>query len=140
MSVRSLVLMLSLCCLSPSVSAQSSADAGPSQVRIEQQDGRYRLLVDGKPFHVKGAGLASGSQEELAARGGNSFRTWSTGTDHVKVRGMLDRAQRNGLKVAMGIEVATSATASTTTMTRRSPASCSASVPKCSSTKTIPPC
>lgn len=105
MSVRSLVLMLSLCCLSPLVSAQSSADAGPSQVRIEQQDGRYRLLVDGKLFHVKGAGLASGSQEELATRGGNSFRTWSTGTDHVKMRGMLDRSQRNGLKVAMGIEV-----------------------------------
>jgi hypothetical protein len=81
------------------------AVAAPSQVRIVQQEGAYVLLVDGKPFHVKGAGMAGAGQEALAARGGNSFRTWSTGTDHVDVRAMLDRAQRNGLKVAMGIEV-----------------------------------
>ena len=79
--------------------------AAPSQVRIVQQEGAYVMLVDGEPFHVKGAGIAGGGQEALAARGGNSFRTWSTGTDHVQVRAMLDRAQRNGLKVAMGIDV-----------------------------------
>ncbi|MBD9478831.1 glycoside hydrolase family 2 TIM barrel-domain containing protein [Pseudoxanthomonas sp. PXM02] len=77
----------------------------PSQVRIVHEDGRYLMHVDGKPFLVKGAGMSGDEQEELAARGGNSFRTWSTGTDTAKVRAMLDRAQRNGLKVAMGIEV-----------------------------------
>lgn len=79
----------------------------PSKVRIVQEDGRYRMQVDGQPFLVKGAGMGGGTQEQdaLAARGGNSFRTWSTGMDQAKVRAMLDRAQRNGLKVAMGIEV-----------------------------------
>ncbi len=79
--------------------------AAPSQVRIVQQDGAHVLLVDGAPFRVKGAGMSGDRQEALAARGGNSFRTWSTGMDEARVRAMLDRAQRNGLKVAMGIEV-----------------------------------
>ena len=99
MPLRSLVLLLALCGLS------AQALAAPSQVRIERQGDGYRLLVDGQPFRVKGAGMAGGGQEALAARGGNSFRTWSTGTDEAEVRAMLDRAQRNGLKVAMGIEV-----------------------------------
>lgn len=77
----------------------------PSHVRIVHEDGRYLMRVNGEPFLVKGAGMADGGQETLAARGGNSFRTWGTGTDEVAVRAMLDRAQRNGLKVAMGIEV-----------------------------------
>ncbi|MBA3928484.1 MAG: hypothetical protein C0521_02725 [Xanthomonas sp.] len=87
------------------VAVPLTAAAAPSQVRIVQRDGAYVMLVDGQPFRVNGAGMSSGGQEALAARGGNSFRTWSTGTDHAEVRAMLDRAQRNGLKVAMGIEV-----------------------------------
>jgi hypothetical protein len=83
----------------------ASATERASHVRIVQEDGRYVLQVDGAPFRVKGAGMGGEGQEALAARGGNSFRTWGTGTDVAKVRAMLDRAQRNGLKVAMGIEV-----------------------------------
>ena len=41
-----------------------------SQVRIVHEAGRYRLLVDGQPYVVKGAGMADGGQETLAARGG----------------------------------------------------------------------
>ncbi len=80
--------------------------AAPATVRIVEQPEGYRLLVNGKPYYVKGAGSASGDLEQLAARGGNSFRTWSTGDDEAKVNAMLDRAARNGLMVAMGLEVA----------------------------------
>lgn len=83
----------------------ASNTEGPSQVRIVQGADGYRMTVDGQPYHVRGAGSASGDLEQLAARGGNSFRTWSTGTDAAKVRAMLDRAQRNGLTVAMGLAV-----------------------------------
>ncbi|WP_337926404.1 glycoside hydrolase family 2 TIM barrel-domain containing protein [Luteimonas saliphila] len=89
-------------------SAQPPVDAkavAPSHVRIVQEDGAYRLLVDGEPYYVRGAGSAEGDLEQLAARGGNSVRTWSTGTDVAKVRAMLDRAQRNGLTAAMGLAV-----------------------------------
>lgn len=92
-------MMLLLLALSP------WAIAGPSQVRITQEEGRYVLRVDGQPFRVKGAGMAGAGPEALATRGGNSFRTWDTGTDVAEVRAMLDRAQRNGLKIAMGIAV-----------------------------------
>ncbi len=86
--------------------AEGPSDAqGPTQVRIVRDDDGYRMTVDGQPYHVRGAGSASGDLEQLAARGGNSFRTWSTGTDAAKVRAMLDRAQRNGLTVAMGLAV-----------------------------------
>ncbi|HET6396278.1 MAG TPA: glycoside hydrolase family 2 TIM barrel-domain containing protein [Pseudoxanthomonas sp.] len=99
--------VLALCLLWPCAAHLHAreAAAGPAQVRIVQEDGAWRLRVDGRPYHVKGAGSASGDLEQLAARGGNSFRTWSTGTDAAAVRAMLDRAQRNGLMVAMGIEV-----------------------------------
>lgn len=86
--------------------ARADADAqAPSQVRIVEDDGGYRLLVDGEPYLVRGAGSASGDLKQLAARGGNSVRTWSTGTDVAGVRAMLDRAHRNGLTVAMGLAV-----------------------------------
>ncbi|MFC0679857.1 glycoside hydrolase family 2 TIM barrel-domain containing protein [Lysobacter korlensis] len=78
---------------------------GPSKVEIVEEDGRYRLLVNGAPFRVKGAGLESGSQEELAARGGNAFRTWRPGTPRESGRALLDRAQRNGLFVALGLQL-----------------------------------
>jgi hypothetical protein len=87
-------------------SAAAAADSVPAVVRIIRQGAGYRLLVNGQPFHIKGGGLGDIDQETLVARGGNSFRTWSTGDDVAKVRAMLDRAQRNGLKVAMGLDVA----------------------------------
>ena len=77
-------------------------ERAPSVVRVVEDSGRYRLLVNGAPFFIKGAGLDGGDPQELARRGGNALRTWST-TD---AKAVLDRAQRNGLFVAMGIEVA----------------------------------
>ena len=81
------------------------AMAAPSQVRITHEDGRYMMRVDGQPFRIKGAGMAGAGAGALAARGGNSFRTWDSGTDVTEVRAMLDEAQRHGLKIAMGIAV-----------------------------------
>jgi len=92
--------------LSSTAQAQDASKAqGPAQVRIVHDADGYRMTVDGQPYYVRGAGSASGDLEQLAARGGNSFRTWSTGTDEAQVRAMLDRARRNGLTVAMGLAV-----------------------------------
>ncbi|MBD9369757.1 glycoside hydrolase family 2 TIM barrel-domain containing protein [Xanthomonas sp. XNM01] len=98
-SFRLILAGLALCAAMPLCAA-------PSQVRIVAHDGAHHLTIDGQPFRVLGAGLADGDQEALAARGGNAFRTWSSSGDPAGVEAMLDRAQRNGLMVAMGLDVA----------------------------------
>lgn len=58
----------------------------------------HQLLVDGKPFFIKGAG-GSYSRSLLKELGGNAIRTW--GVDQLGAA--LDEAQKNGLKVCAGI-------------------------------------
>lgn len=83
--------------------APAAGQSGPTPVRIVREGESYRLLVDGRPFVIRGAGLDGGDQEALAARGANSFRTWRPGTERESGSAMLDRARRNGLYVALGI-------------------------------------
>jgi hypothetical protein len=82
------------------------AQRGPSEVRVLESGGGYRLLVDGQPFYIKGAGLEYGDQEALARHGGNSFRTWTTDNGRETGQAVLDRALANGLYVTMGLHVA----------------------------------
>ncbi len=79
--------------------------AGSAKVEVRQQDGRWQLYVNQKPFYIKGAGLEFGDQEKLAAAGGNSFRTWRVDNGVETGRQVLDRAQKNGLLVTMGLNV-----------------------------------
>jgi len=86
--------------------AQSAVrSTGPAKVEVRQTDGRWQLYVNQKPFYIKGAGLEFGDQEKLAAAGGNSFRTWRTENGRESGQEVLDRAQKNGLYVTMGLEV-----------------------------------
>ena len=78
---------------------------GPVKTTIIKKDLKYQLYVDGKPFYIKGAGLEFGSIQELAVNGGNAFRTWRVENGRQSGREVLDEAQRQGLKVMMGIEV-----------------------------------
>ncbi len=64
-------------------------------VRVDAATGMFR---GGKPYFVKGAG-GRGSPEQLAARGGNSIRTWDTNG----LAGTLDQANSLGLTVSAGI-------------------------------------
>jgi hypothetical protein len=79
---------------------------GPTGVKISKEDGRFQLYLNGKPFYLKGAGLEFGSQEKLAAHGGNAFRTWRTENGKESGKQVLDRAQTNGLYVVMGLDIA----------------------------------
>jgi hypothetical protein len=79
---------------------------GPVKVEIVQTNGGYQLMVDHQPFYIKGAGLGSGSMEELAKCGANSFRTWNTGSRQGSGNQLLDRALTNGLYVTLGLDVA----------------------------------
>jgi hypothetical protein len=109
--VRKCLISILLACLGAGhASAEPNgplpAQQGPAQVRVLKAGDSYQLLVDGKPFYVKGAGLEFGSQEALARHGGNSFRTWRTDNGRETGQAVLDRAQANGLYVTMGLRVA----------------------------------
>ena len=65
---------------------------------VQNADGAWQLLRDGEPYTVKGAG-GNASKEQLAAAGGNAFRTWGVGEE---TGDLLDLAQSLGLTVAVG--------------------------------------
>ena len=82
----------------------SLAIATHAAVRVEVAvtDDGYTLLRDGKPYVVRGAGLAGIDVATLAARGGNSLRTWGV----EQAQATLDAAHRHGLTVSLGLPVA----------------------------------
>jgi hypothetical protein len=68
------------------------------KVELTKTEDGWRLLREGQPYRIQGAG-GEGSLEALAASGGNSVRTWDfEGTDE-----LLDEAHRLGLTVTLGI-------------------------------------
>ena len=78
--------------------------AAHATVRVEVvavEDG-YTLLRDGEPYLVKGAGLGDVDVATLAARGGNSVRTWGV----EDAQATLDAAHRHGVTVSLGLPVA----------------------------------
>lgn len=77
----------------------------PVKVTLNNLQGKYQLLVNGKPFYIKGAGLEFGEIASLAKHNGNSFRTWRTSNGKQSGKQILDEAKKYGLMVTMGIEV-----------------------------------
>lgn len=80
----------------------SSAFAEPVPVQVVAIEGGYTLVRGGEPYFVRGAGAAGIDLATLAARGGNSMRTWGIET----AAATLDEAHSHGLTVAMGLPVA----------------------------------
>ncbi len=75
-------------------------------VCLVKQTDFFQLLVDEQPFYIKGAGLELGSIEELAAFGGNAFRTWRVDNGAKTGAQILDEAHASGLMVCMGLDIA----------------------------------
>lgn len=69
-----------------------------AETKLVQEGDRWKLVVDGQPFPVRGVG--GSTQLGLAAEAGaNSLRTW--GVDELGT--LLDQAHAAGMKVAVGI-------------------------------------
>ncbi len=100
---RCVILSLAVMGFSGSIiscSGQSRVNGTPIKVEVRRVDGAFSLFRDGKPYYIKGAG-GSSRLAELAARGGNSIRTWSTRN----AQAVLDSAQKYGITVLMGLHV-----------------------------------
>ena len=78
--------------------AANAMNQKPVPVKINVTADGTRLLRDGKPYQIKGAG-GSGNWEMLAKYGGNSVRTWGA----EDLARQLDEAQKLGLTVTAGI-------------------------------------
>jgi Glycosyl hydrolases family 2, TIM barrel domain len=79
-------------------SAMAAEPSRPIPVKIEKIFDNHRLLRDGKPYFIKGAGGRS-YLDVLKATGGNSIRTWG----EEEIGPLLDRCQELGLTVTVGI-------------------------------------
>jgi hypothetical protein len=84
-----------------SAASLDSIETGPIKVEVVMRDGRYQLLRGGQPYQVKGGGIESGDLKELAARGGNSIRNWSTHSAQM----MLDQAHELGITVSLCLNI-----------------------------------
>ena len=78
----------------------------PTSQLIKTNDGAHILLNNSQPFYIKGAGLEFAELETFAAAGGNTFRTWRVDNGSRDVIELLDEAQRLGLSVCMGLDLA----------------------------------
>ncbi len=83
-----------------------SKQEGPVKVELKFKDGKYQLYRGDKPYYIKGAGCEFGDIANLASHGANSFRTWRTENGKDSGQVILDKAQKNGLTVMMGLEIA----------------------------------
>ncbi len=77
----------------------------PAKVTLQKVGDKQQIMVNGKPFYIKGAGLEFGNISALAAHGANAFRTWRVDNGQKTGKQILDEAYQNGLMVMMGIEV-----------------------------------
>lgn len=69
----------------------------PSRVRIEKKNNQFRLLLNGKPYFIKGA-VGSDYLDKLQRYGGNSVRINSK-------RAVLDQAHQLGLTALVNLPV-----------------------------------
>ena len=87
-------------------SALSAEAQGPVPVEIVDQDGNWVLLRDGLPYRIRGAGIDGTDFESLAARGGNSLRTWAADIPGRSAQEVLDNAHALGLTVSLCLNIA----------------------------------
>nr|WP_299382113.1 glycoside hydrolase family 2 TIM barrel-domain containing protein [Allomuricauda sp.] len=79
-----------------------------AQTTVQKLDGEWQLLVDGKPFEVKGATFGYDHDVanydsyfmDLQFLGVNTIRTWTTDQN---TQMLLDAAHKHGIKVMVGI-------------------------------------
>ena len=91
---------------SPAAASEGQAAAGAIPVEVVRVGEQFQLLRGGEPYVIKGAGLESGDIAELAAHGGNSFRTWRSDIYDSSGRHILDLAWQHGLTVSLCLNIA----------------------------------
>jgi hypothetical protein len=87
--------------IAQSLNSSITKNTKPVKVEVRKVNDSFQLLRGGQLYFVKGAG-GSMYPERIAAYGGNSIRTWGSNNG----QNVLDTAQKYGLTVLMGLDVA----------------------------------
>lgn len=82
---------------------EASAEAVP--VEIVRRGGAWVLLRGGEPYEIRGAGIDGTDFASLAARGGNSIRTWAADIPGRSAQEVLDNAHALGLTVSLCLNI-----------------------------------
>ena len=101
---RKILITLGLCFLLAGTQAQPGklkSATGAVKTELRKTAEGYQLYRGGQLYFVKGAG-GSAYPARIAAYGGNSIRTWGTRG----AQAVLDSAQKYGLTVLLGLDVA----------------------------------
>lgn len=99
------IFLLATGCNSLTKKTDQSDVLQASKVELRNNEGKYRLYVNGEEFYILGAGLEHGDIKTLAEHGANSFRTWGIDNGRNTGKEVLDMAYENNLMVLMGIDV-----------------------------------
>ena len=103
MNVRQMLCLAAACLVMTGCSPAHRTAEGPVKVEVVRTDAGYTLLRGGKPYVVRGAGMATDDIARFAAHGGNSIRTWTTRDTPQDIRQLLDEAQAHGVTVMLGL-------------------------------------
>ena len=68
---------------------------GAHMVALERQGDQWVLLRGGEPYEIHGAGVDGTDFDALAARGGNSLRTWAADIPGRSAQTVLDEGFKN---------------------------------------------
>jgi hypothetical protein len=85
------------------ISLSNTYSQTAAKVQIRADHGKYRFNVNNKEFYINGAGCEFGDIEYLGKSGANCLRTWRTNNGKQTGQEVLDRAQKSGLMVLMGV-------------------------------------
>lgn len=96
------LIMVSSC----NTSQKEGQEKDVTKAEIVKTNAGFQLQLNGEPFYVKGAGLEGGNIARLKSHGGNAIRTWRTGDNTMSAGELLDEAQKHGIYVTMGIDIA----------------------------------
>ncbi len=92
-------------CVNSENEKTAKSELNPIKVELVQENGNYKLLRDGKPYFIIGAGTEIEKIPILAENGANSCRAWSTITDKYTADEFLDLALKYNLTVTLGLDL-----------------------------------
>lgn len=84
----------------------TSINAQAIRVEVIENDGKYALYRDGKPYKVNGVGFIGNDLQGVATSGANSIRTWSIDGNDMPIEALLDEAHSLGLTVSLTLNFA----------------------------------